>query len=181
MADVYMAIPGYSGISGWSGTPFMGWSGISGYSGYRGIPCTHYFALWNGTAESNRFQMDFGTDPANIETILSRTVVRKKCLPGLEFGTSGAFVPGNTRVWDAGGGAGSESLLLTFKYATNYEYNWLYTNLYVPIATFLYSPDNGTTKYIVTWDGGDSLSFVPYQGDMTYGTMTLKLIVLKKL
>ena len=155
-------ISGYESPNGYSG--YGGWSGVSGKSGSYGA------AIY----------MEFGAEPMNIVPALNRITALKPTLPsGVSGGVSG--MAGAVRVWDAGAGAGSETIQVNFDKAHMEEYNWLYNNLWKDRKPFIFSPDNGTTKYLCVWEGGSGLVCNPYTGNMKRISLTVNMRILRTL
>jgi hypothetical protein len=132
----------------------------------------HYFAQYI-TSEGTKIYMTLGPAPNTIIVKGERTVVRRRTLRGLT--TAGAY-----RVCDLGVGTGGDIINLSFKTAPIVEYNALKA-IYDTIYRVVYSPNNGTTKYLCAWNGGNSLDGTVYVGSSDVCAMTISLIKLSTL
>ncbi len=125
------------------------------YASYTpGYNSPHYIA---DSDKSN--PVHFGIDPKNSRFMKpSRVTSTKKCVPG----SSNA---GNIRTIDFGAGTGHKTILIECDDIAYDAYAALLTKFETyPPEQIIYSPDNGTTKYLCSWDGPDSLEPLPDEG-----------------
>lgn len=112
--------------------------------------------------------------PAPLPEInYDRAVSIKRCLPGQD--QYGNFIPGNTRVFDAGTGTGSGVIELKFVWMENSKIVALQA-LYDDIAQIIYY--DGTVRWLCSWESGRALSIEPIVGSKTGSAVSITLRVL---
>ena len=100
----------------------------------------------------------------------NRTTEKKLCVPALD-------APGNTRVWDAGSGDGSDTLTLNFKFCSLTEVTALKA-IFKSLGEVLVVDNKLNQVYECAWEGGDSCDCQAYSGSITLFSANLSFSVL---
>jgi hypothetical protein len=100
----------------------------------------------------------------------NRTTEKKLCVPASD-------APGNTRVWDAGSGDGSDTLTLNFKYCSATEVLAL-ENIFKSMSEVAVIDTKLDRTYECAWEGGNSCDINAYSGSVTLFTATLQFAIL---